>query len=162
VREVEWSEAKWSENWWFAKCLTFPFIVVFVVAGCIVYVLAVLVSFIVVFLYCVCALNVCNLRYLSVLLLYYCHRAKAKLQFNKCDPPHRLTCWANFHVPTCNQCSWSHVARGLPALPMQFLPHFQGMLRTHRVICWGSLSRFVLMMTSCECITVPHCASTID
>jgi hypothetical protein len=32
---------------------------VFVVAGCIVYVLAVVVSFIVVFLYCVCALFVC-------------------------------------------------------------------------------------------------------
>jgi hypothetical protein len=35
-------------------------VVVFVVAGCIVYVSAVVVSFIVVFLYCVCALNVCN------------------------------------------------------------------------------------------------------
>jgi hypothetical protein len=34
--------------------------VVFVVSGCIVYVLAVVVSFIVVFLYCVCALFVCN------------------------------------------------------------------------------------------------------
>jgi hypothetical protein len=33
---------------------------VFVVAGCIVYVLTVLVSFIVVILYCVCALFVCN------------------------------------------------------------------------------------------------------
>jgi hypothetical protein len=53
------------------------------IAGCIVYVLAVLVSFIVVFLYCVCALNVCNVCYLSVLLLYYCHRTKAQLQFNK-------------------------------------------------------------------------------
>jgi hypothetical protein len=40
------------------------------------------VSFIVVFLYCVCALNVCNVCYLSVLLLYYCHRAKVQLQFN--------------------------------------------------------------------------------
>jgi hypothetical protein len=65
----------------FSKCLTFPF-VVFVVAGCIVYVLAVVVSFIVVFLYCVCALFVCNVRYLSVVLLYYCHRVKAQLQFN--------------------------------------------------------------------------------
>jgi hypothetical protein len=43
---------KKSENWWFSKCLTFPF-VVFVVARCIVYVLALVVSFIVVFLYCV-------------------------------------------------------------------------------------------------------------
>jgi hypothetical protein len=33
---------------------TFPFVVLFVVAVCIVYVLAVVVSFIVVFLYCVC------------------------------------------------------------------------------------------------------------
>jgi hypothetical protein len=62
----------------------FTFGVVFVVGGCIVYVLAVVVSFIVVFLYCVCALNVCNVCYLSVLLLYYCHRNKAQLQFNKC------------------------------------------------------------------------------
>jgi hypothetical protein len=54
--------------------------VVFVVAGCIVYVLAVGVSFIVVFLYCVCAL--CVMCYLFVVLLYYCHRAKAQLQFN--------------------------------------------------------------------------------
>jgi hypothetical protein len=54
-----------------------------VVAVCIVYVLAVVMSFIVVFLYCVCALNVCNVCYLSVLLLYYFHRAKAQLQFNK-------------------------------------------------------------------------------
>jgi hypothetical protein len=76
---VKW--LKWSENWWFTKCLTFPF-VVFVVAGFIVYVLAVVVSFIVVFLYCVCASNVCNVCYLSVLLLYYCHRAKVQLQFN--------------------------------------------------------------------------------
>jgi hypothetical protein len=60
-----------------------PFIVVCVVAGCIVYVLAVVVSFIVVLLYCVCALNLCNVCYLSVLLLYYCHRAKTQLQFNK-------------------------------------------------------------------------------
>jgi hypothetical protein len=67
---------------WFAKCLTFPFVVVFVVAGCIVYVLAVVLSFIVVFLYCVCTLNMCNVCYLYVLLLYYCHRAKAQLQFN--------------------------------------------------------------------------------
>jgi hypothetical protein len=49
--------------------------VVFVVAGCIVYVLAVVVSFIVVF--------VCNVCYLSVVLLYYCHRVKVQLQFNK-------------------------------------------------------------------------------
>jgi hypothetical protein len=28
------------------------------------------------------ALNVCNVCYLSVQLLYYCHRAKAQLQFN--------------------------------------------------------------------------------
>jgi hypothetical protein len=55
----------------------FPF-VVFVVAGCIVYVLAVVVSFIVVFF----VLFVCNICYLSVVLLYYCHRVKAKLQFN--------------------------------------------------------------------------------
>jgi hypothetical protein len=54
---------------------------VFVLAGCIVYVLAVVVSFIVVFLYCICAL--CNVCYLSVVLLYYCHRVKAQLQFNK-------------------------------------------------------------------------------
>jgi hypothetical protein len=56
--------------------LTFPF-AVFVVASCIVYVLAVVVSFIVVFLYCVivflycvCTLFVCNVCYLSVVLLY--------------------------------------------------------------------------------------------
>jgi hypothetical protein len=41
------------------------FVVVFVVAGCNVYVLAVVVSFIVVFLYWVCALFMCNLCYLS-------------------------------------------------------------------------------------------------
>jgi hypothetical protein len=34
-------------------CLSFPFVVVFVVASCIVYVLAVVMSFIFVFLYCV-------------------------------------------------------------------------------------------------------------
>jgi hypothetical protein len=45
-------------------------------------VIAVVVLFIVVFLYCVCALNVCNVCYLSVVLLYYCHPAKAQLQFN--------------------------------------------------------------------------------
>jgi hypothetical protein len=50
---------------------------------CIVYVLAVVLSFIVVFLYCVFALFVCNVCYLSVVLLYYCHRAKAQLQFNR-------------------------------------------------------------------------------
>jgi hypothetical protein len=44
---------KLSENWWFNKCLTFPF-VVFVVAGCIVYLLAEVVSFIVVFVLCLC------------------------------------------------------------------------------------------------------------
>jgi hypothetical protein len=67
----------------------FPF-VVFVVAGCIAYVLAVVVSFIVVFLYCVVvfmycvtALFVCNVCYLSIVLLYYCHRAEVQLQFNK-------------------------------------------------------------------------------
>jgi hypothetical protein len=48
-----------------------------------VYVLAVVVSFIVVYLYCVCALFVCNVCYLSVVLLYYCHRVKVQLQFNK-------------------------------------------------------------------------------
>jgi hypothetical protein len=46
-------------------------------------VLAIVVSFIVVFLYCVCALFVCNVCYLSVVLLYYCHRVKAQFQFNK-------------------------------------------------------------------------------
>jgi hypothetical protein len=30
---------------------------------------------------CVCALFVCNVCYLSVLLLYYCHWAEAQLQF---------------------------------------------------------------------------------
>jgi hypothetical protein len=45
-------------------------------------VLAAVVSFIVVFLYCVCALFVCNVCYLYVVLLYYCHRAKTQLQFN--------------------------------------------------------------------------------
>jgi hypothetical protein len=45
-------------------------------------VLAVVVSFIVV-LYCVCALFVCNVCYLSAVLLYYCPRAEAQLQFNK-------------------------------------------------------------------------------
>jgi hypothetical protein len=59
------------------------FLFVVFVAECIVYVLAVVVSFIVVFLYCVCALFVCNLCYLSVVLLCYCHRVKAQLQFNK-------------------------------------------------------------------------------
>jgi hypothetical protein len=73
--EVKWSEVKWSEvelseNLWFSKC----FFVVFVVAGCIVYVFTVVVSFIVVFLYCVYALFVCNLCYLFVVLLYYCHQ----------------------------------------------------------------------------------------
>jgi hypothetical protein len=46
-------------------------------------VLAVVVSFLVVFLYCVCSLFVCNLCYLSVVLLCYFHRVKAQLQFNK-------------------------------------------------------------------------------
>jgi hypothetical protein len=77
---VKRSEMELSENWWFTKC----FFVVFVVAGCIVHVLAVVVSYIVVFLYCVCALFVCNVCCLSVVLLYYCHRVKAQLQFNKC------------------------------------------------------------------------------
>jgi hypothetical protein len=63
------------------KCYIVVF-VVFVLAGCIVYVLAVVVSFIVVFLYCICASFVCNVCYLSVILLYYCHRVKAQLQFN--------------------------------------------------------------------------------
>jgi hypothetical protein len=72
------SEVELSEKWWFSKC----FFVVFVVAVCIVYVLAAVVSFIVMFLYCVCALFVCNVCYLSVVLLYYCHRVKAQLQFN--------------------------------------------------------------------------------
>jgi hypothetical protein len=49
------------------------FFVVFVVTGCIVYVLAIVVSFIVVFWYCVCALFVCNVCYFSVVLLYYCY-----------------------------------------------------------------------------------------
>jgi hypothetical protein len=48
-----------------------------------VYVLAVVVLFIVVFLYCVCALFVCNVCYLSVVLLYYCHRVKAQLHSNE-------------------------------------------------------------------------------
>jgi hypothetical protein len=56
----------------------FVVFVVFVVAGCIVYVLAVVVSFIVVF----CIVFVCSVCYLSVVLLYYCHRVKAQLQFN--------------------------------------------------------------------------------
>jgi hypothetical protein len=34
-----------------------------------------------VFVLCLCF--VCNLCYLSVVLLYYCHRVKAQLQFNK-------------------------------------------------------------------------------
>jgi hypothetical protein len=37
---------------------------------------------VVVFLYYVCALFVCNVCYLSVVLLYCCHRVKAQLQFN--------------------------------------------------------------------------------
>jgi hypothetical protein len=41
------------------------------------------VALVVVLLYCVCALFVCNLCYLSVVLLYYCHRAEAQFQFNK-------------------------------------------------------------------------------
>jgi hypothetical protein len=47
------------------------------------FVLAIVVSFIVVLLYCVCALFVCNVCYLSVVLLYSCHRVKVQLQFNK-------------------------------------------------------------------------------
>jgi hypothetical protein len=38
---------------------------------------------VVVLLYCVYASFVCNVCYLSVVLLYYCHRAEAQLQFNK-------------------------------------------------------------------------------
>jgi hypothetical protein len=34
-------------------------------------------------IYCVCALFVCNLCYLSVVLLYYCHRVKSQLQLIK-------------------------------------------------------------------------------
>jgi hypothetical protein len=52
-------------------------------------VLAAVVSFIVVYLYCVfvslycvCVLSVCNMCYVSVVLLYYCHRAEAHLHFN--------------------------------------------------------------------------------
>jgi hypothetical protein len=60
----------------------FSFCCIFVVAGCIAYVLAVVMSFSVVFLYCVCAFNACNVCCLSVLLLYYSHRAKAQLKFN--------------------------------------------------------------------------------
>jgi hypothetical protein len=56
--EVKWSEMELSANRWFSKCL----FVVFVVAGCIVYVLAVVVSFSVVF--------VCN-----TFLLYCCTTA---------------------------------------------------------------------------------------
>jgi hypothetical protein len=66
-----------------------------------VYVLAVVVSFIVVFLYCVCALFVCNVFYLSVVLLYYCHRVKAKLQFNKYIYIYKTLCfqnWICFHL----------------------------------------------------------------
>jgi hypothetical protein len=74
-----------THKWWFSKTFVVFVVVfvVFVVTGCIVYVLAVVVSFIVVLLFCVCALFVCNVCYLSVVLLYYCHRAKAQLQFNK-------------------------------------------------------------------------------
>jgi hypothetical protein len=72
------------ENWWLSKCFVVVVVfVVFVVTGCFVYVLAVVVPFIVVFLYCVCDLFVCNVCYLSVVLLYYCHRVKAQLQFNR-------------------------------------------------------------------------------
>jgi hypothetical protein len=46
-------------------------------------VLAVVVAFIVVFLYCVCALFVCNVCFLSAVLLYYCHRVKSQLHFHK-------------------------------------------------------------------------------
>jgi hypothetical protein len=53
--------------------------VVFVVAGYTVYVLTVVVSL----LLCFCIVFVCNVCYLSVVLLYYCHRVKAQLQFNK-------------------------------------------------------------------------------
>jgi hypothetical protein len=38
---------------------------------------------VVVFLYCACALFVCNVCYLSVVYLYYCHRSEAQLQFNR-------------------------------------------------------------------------------
>jgi hypothetical protein len=59
----------------------FVIFVVFVVAGFIVYMLVVVVSFIVVF--CIVLFFVCNVCYLSVVLLYYCHWVKAQLQFNK-------------------------------------------------------------------------------
>jgi hypothetical protein len=78
--KVKWSEVKIGG---LVNVFFFVFVVVFVVfvvAGCIVYVLAVVGSFIVVFLYCVCALFVCNVCYLSVVLLYYCHRVKAQLR----------------------------------------------------------------------------------
>jgi hypothetical protein len=48
----------------------FPFVVVFVVAGCIVYVLAVVVSFIVVFCVLCCVLNLYNVCYVCV--VSYC------------------------------------------------------------------------------------------
>jgi hypothetical protein len=54
--EVEWSEVKRSEVEWSEVKIggLVNVFVLFVVTGCIVYVLALVVSFIVVFLYCVC------------------------------------------------------------------------------------------------------------
>jgi hypothetical protein len=84
VREVERSEATWSEVKICVLGNVFVVFVVvvfvFVVAGCIVYVLVLVISFIFVF-YIV--FFVCNVCYFSVVLLYYCHRVKAQLQYNK-------------------------------------------------------------------------------
>jgi hypothetical protein len=71
-----------NENWWFSKC---PFVVfvVFVEAGCIVYVS------------CNSGCALCVICYLSVVSLYYCHRVKAQLQFNK---------YIYIHTHTHNPC----------------------------------------------------------
>jgi hypothetical protein len=53
--------------------------VVFVIAGCIVYVSC---SNVIYCCFVLCSLFVCNVCYLSVVLLYYCDRVKAQLQFN--------------------------------------------------------------------------------
>jgi hypothetical protein len=65
--EFKWTEVKSTENWGFTKCLTFPF-VVFDVARCIIYVLAVVVSFIVVF----CIVFVLCLCVICVTCLLFC------------------------------------------------------------------------------------------
>jgi hypothetical protein len=88
VKCGKWSavnEVKWSENWWFNKC--FCCICCRVCCVCCSWMCCVHASCSSVIYCCVsvlcCSLFVCNVCYLSVVLLYYCHRVKAQLQFNK-------------------------------------------------------------------------------